>query len=105
MTANTTTATESKNFSGALRPKSNYTSALVLLTSLFFMWGFITCLNDILIPHLKGLFDLNYTKTMLIQFTFFGAYALMSIPAVGLLAKLDIKKVLYLACPLLVLVH
>ena len=36
--------------------------ALVALTSLFFMWGFITCLNDILIPHLKGVFDLNYTQ-------------------------------------------
>jgi len=92
MTANRTTATESKNFSGALRPKSNYTSALVLLTSLFFMWGFITCLNDILIPHLKGLFDLNYTKTMLIQFTFFGAYALMSIPAGWIVGKIGYKK-------------
>ncbi len=46
---------------------------LTVLTSLFFMWGFITCLNDILIPHLKAVFSLSYTEAMLIQFCFFGA--------------------------------
>ncbi len=45
------------------------------------MWGFLTCLNDILVPHLKSIFDLNYTKVMLIQFAFFGAYFLFSIPS------------------------
>ena len=45
------------------------------------MWGFLTCLNDILVPHLKPIFDLNYTKVMLIQFAFFGAYFLFSIPS------------------------
>lgn len=48
----------------------NYRFALVALTSLFFMWGFITCLNDILIPYLKGAFELNYTQAMLVQFCF-----------------------------------
>ncbi|MCD6091523.1 MAG: sugar MFS transporter [Bacteroidales bacterium] len=48
--------------------------SLVLLTSLFFMWGFITVLNDILIPHLKAVFDLSYLEAMLVQFAFFGAY-------------------------------
>ena len=52
----------------------NYTFALTSLTSLFFMWGFITCLNDILIPHLKGVFDLSYSQAMLVQFCFFGAW-------------------------------
>lgn len=47
---------------------------LVLLTSLFFMWGFITVLNDILIPHLKAVFELSYLEAMLVQFAFFGAY-------------------------------
>lgn len=70
----------------------NYTSALIMLTSLFFMWGFITCLNDILIPHLKALFDLNYTQTMLIQFTFFGAYALMSVPAGIIIGKIGYQR-------------
>ncbi|WP_340677330.1 sugar MFS transporter [Paraglaciecola sp.] len=60
--------------------------ALISLTSLFFMWGFITALNDILIPHLKGIFDLNYTQANLIQFCFFGAYFIVSIPA-GMLVK------------------
>jgi MFS transporter, FHS family, L-fucose permease len=70
----------------------NYNSALIMLTSLFFMWGFITCLNDILIPHLKALFDLNYTQTMLIQFTFFGAYALMSVPAGMIIGKIGYQR-------------
>jgi FHS family L-fucose permease-like MFS transporter len=51
------------------------------VTTLFFMWGFLTCLNDILVPHLKSIFDLNYTQVMLIQFAFFGAYFLFSIPS------------------------
>jgi FHS family L-fucose permease-like MFS transporter len=45
------------------------------------MWGFLTCLNDILVPHLKSIFDLNYTQVMLIQFAFFGAYFLFSLPS------------------------
>lgn len=49
-------------------------SALVALTFLFFMWGFITCLNDILIPYLKGVFELSFFQAMLVQFAFFGAY-------------------------------
>jgi len=56
------------------------------------MWGFLTCLNDILIPHLKAVFELNYTRAMLIQFTFFGAYFLMSLPAGRLVAYLGYKK-------------
>lgn len=64
----------------ATEPRT-YTTALVVLTSLFFMWGFITCLNDILIPHLKTVFSLNYTQVMLIQFTFFAAYFIVSLPS------------------------
>jgi len=44
------------------------------------MWGFLTCLNDILVPHLKSIFDLSYARVMLIQFAFFSAYFLFSIP-------------------------
>jgi len=55
--------------------------ALAVVTAVFFMWGFITVLNDVLIPHLKALFTLNYAETMLIQFVFFGAYFVMSLPA------------------------
>src|SRR5258708_10520522 len=60
---------------------SSYRGPLMVVTTLFFMWGFLTCLNDILVPHLKPIFDLNYTRVMLIQFAFFGAYFLFSIPS------------------------
>ena len=48
--------------------QQNHTPALVVLTTLFFMMGFITCMNDILIPHLKDIFELTYVQAMLIQF-------------------------------------
>jgi FHS family L-fucose permease-like MFS transporter len=54
---------------------------LAVVTTLFFMWGFLTCLNDILVPHLKSIFDLDYAQVMLIQFAFFGAYFVFSIPS------------------------
>jgi len=44
------------------------------------MWGFLTCLNDILVPHLKSIFELTYTQVMLVQFAFFSAYFLFSVP-------------------------
>jgi FHS family L-fucose permease-like MFS transporter len=60
---------------------STYKSAFAMVTTLFFMWGFLTSLNDILIPHLKAIFDLNYTRVTLIQFVFFFAYAVFGFPA------------------------
>lgn len=71
---------------------TNYRFALIALTSLFFMWGFLTCLNDILIPYLKGQFELNYTQAMLVQFCFFGAYFLVSMPAGSLVGKIGYQK-------------
>lgn len=70
----------------------DYGFALTALTSLFFMWGFITCLNDILIPHLKAVFDLSYTQAMLVQFCFFGAYFIVSLPAGRLVKKIGYQK-------------
>ena len=55
--------------------------AFGVVTAVFFMWGFITVLNDVLVPHLKSVFALDYTRIMLIQFCFFGAYFLMSLPS------------------------
>lgn len=66
--------------------------ALISLTSLFFMWGFITCLNDILIPHLKAIFSLSYAQSMLVQFCFFGAYFLVSLPAGRLVKHMGYQK-------------
>ena len=71
---------------------NNFSFALTSLTSLFFMWGFITCLNDILIPHLKGVFDLSYSQAMLVQFCFFGAYFIVSLPAGAIVKKLGYQK-------------
>ena len=69
----------------------DYRFAFALVTSLFFMFGFITCLNDILVPHLKTLFDLDYTRASLVQFCFFGAFFLVSLPAGHLVNRLGYK--------------
>ncbi|WNJ18909.1 sugar MFS transporter [Pontibacter sp. G13] len=58
---------------------SNSRFSLAVVTSLFFLWGFITCMNDLLIPHFKGMFDLSRTQAMMVQFAFFGAYFIGSV--------------------------
>jgi FHS family L-fucose permease-like MFS transporter len=73
-------------------PAPRYTSALSAVTTLFFLWGFITCLNDILIPYLKAIFQLSFAQANLINLCFFGAYFLMSIPAGKLVARMGYKK-------------
>jgi len=65
--------------------------SLTVLTSLFFIWGFITALNDILIPHLKAVFTLNYAQAMLVQFCFFIAYFVFSVPSGYLVDKIHYK--------------
>jgi len=72
--------------------QTNYSRPLVVVTSLFFMWGFLTSLNDILVPHLKSIFDLNYTHVMLIQFAFFSAYFLFSIPWAKIVNTIGYQK-------------
>ena len=69
-----------------------YLPALVVLTSLFFMWGLITSLNDILVPHLKAIFTLSYVQAMLIQFCFFGAYFVASFPAGYLVERIGYRR-------------
>ncbi|GFE81670.1 MFS transporter [Steroidobacter agaridevorans] len=69
-----------------------YLSALVVLTTLFFMWGLITSLNDILIPHLKALFTLSFVQASLVQFCFFGAYAIASLPSGYLVERIGYRK-------------
>lgn len=63
------------------------TTPLIIVTILFFMWGLLTSLNDILIPHLKSVYSLNYVQAMLVQFCFFGAYFVVSLPAGFLIKK------------------
>jgi FHS family L-fucose permease-like MFS transporter len=71
---------------------TDYPMALGVITTVFFMWGLLTALNDILIPHLKSTFQLDYAQVMLVQSTFFGAYFLMSLPAGKLVATLGYKN-------------
>jgi FHS family L-fucose permease-like MFS transporter len=73
-------------------PQVNYTGAMAMVTTLFFMWGFITCLNDILIPHLKAIFDLSYFQVMTVQFAFFTGYFICSMPAGKLIEWFGFKK-------------
>jgi FHS family L-fucose permease-like MFS transporter len=76
----------------ATAPQPSYLVPLSVLTTLFFMWGGLTSLNDVLIPHLKGIFSLNYFQAMLVQFCFFGAYGLMSIPAGRFVKSIGFQK-------------
>ena len=76
---------------GAQPEQTNY-RAMAMLTTLFFMWGFLTCLNDILIPHLKSIFDLNYAQVMLVQFAFFSSYAIFSFPSGKIIDFFGYKK-------------
>jgi FHS family L-fucose permease-like MFS transporter len=55
--------------------------AMSIATSLFFMWGFLTSLNDVMIPNLKAIFDLDFTRAMLVQFAFFSSYFIFALPA------------------------
>lgn len=69
-----------------------HTGALVIVTLLFFMWGLITSLNDVLIPHLKAIYTLSYVQAMLVQFCFFGAYFIVSLPAGALIRRIGYQK-------------
>jgi MFS transporter, FHS family, L-fucose permease len=71
-------ATTTTQHSGA---RKTDVRAMTIATMLFFMWGFLTCLNDILIPHLKSIFELNYAQAMLVQVCFFSSYFLFALPA------------------------
>src|ERR1700753_3666947 len=62
-------------------PGGTNKSAMAMVTTLFFMWGFLTSLNDVLIPHLQSIFSLTYVQAMLVQLAFFGAYFVFALPA------------------------
>lgn len=70
----------------------SYGAATAVVSLIFFTWGGLTSLNDVLIPHLKSVFEMNYAQTMLIQSSFFGAYFLMSLPSGRVLAKLGYQR-------------
>ena len=70
----------------------SYKSALIFLTTLFFLWGFITVLVDSLVPRLKDVFEMSYAKTVLVQFAFFTAFFVVSVPAGAVLSKIGYRK-------------
>ncbi|MCW9037896.1 sugar MFS transporter [Altibacter sp.] len=72
--------------------KRDYRTAFIIITVLFFLWGFITVLVDSLIPRLKDVFELSYFQAGLVQFAFFIAYFLFSVPAGYLLSRIGYKK-------------
>jgi FHS family L-fucose permease-like MFS transporter len=80
----------------ALAPTTHSTGSntgpLVIVTILFFMWGLLTSLNDVLIPHLKAIYTLSYVQAMLVQFCFFGAYFIVSVPAGALIRRVGYQK-------------
>jgi MFS transporter, FHS family, L-fucose permease len=71
-------------------------SAMAMVTTLFFVWGFLTCLNDILIPHLRSIFSLSYAQVMLVQFVFFSGYAVFAVPAGKLVDWIGYKRTMVL---------
>jgi FHS family L-fucose permease-like MFS transporter len=72
--------------------KNSYKSAFLFLTTLFFLWGFITVLVDSLVPRLKDVFEMSYAKAVLVQFAFFTAFFVFSLPAGFILSKIGYKK-------------
>lgn len=66
--------------------------SFIALVVLFFLWGLLTSLNDILVPHMKGAFNLRHWQAQLIQFFFFGAYFIMSIPAGMIIRRVGYKR-------------
>lgn len=89
--ANVSTGTTATSYSTP-PPSSTNLAAMAMVTTLFFFWGFVTVLNDILVPHLKAIFDLNYARVMLIQFAFFSAYFIFSIPSSKIVDAIGYKK-------------
>lgn len=78
--------------SPSVGPAQSYTAALTLLASLFFMWGFITVINNTLLPHLRSVFDLSYTQTTLIESVWFIAYFVASIPSAKLIERVGYQR-------------
>ncbi len=66
--------------------------AMSIATSLFFMWGFLTSLNDVMIPNLKAIFDLDFTRAMLVQFAFFSSYFVFALPSGKLVERFGFKR-------------
>ncbi|MGA8152106.1 MAG: sugar MFS transporter [Terriglobales bacterium] len=73
-------------------PQTTYRSALVVLTTLFFMWGSLTSLNDVLIPYVQHAFNIRLSASMLVQTAFFSAYFVFSIPSAKIIDWIGYKR-------------
>ncbi|WP_228894307.1 sugar MFS transporter [Pseudoduganella aquatica] len=96
-------ASVSTNSTGQAPATASYKSAMSLLASLFFTWGFITVINNTLLPHLRSVFELNYTQTTLIESVWFIAYFVASIPAARLIERVGYKKSLVVGLSIMAL--
>lgn len=81
----------------------SYRPALGLLASLFFMWGFITVINNTLLPHLRSVFELNYFQTTIIESVWFIAYGVMGMPSAFLIERIGYKNALILGLAIMAL--
>jgi FHS family L-fucose permease-like MFS transporter len=86
------TTTPSSSARVSSNASSSYTGALAVLTSLFFVWGALTSLNDVLIPYAQHVFKIRFDASLLIQTAFFSAYFVFSIPAAKLIDWIGYKK-------------
>src|ERR1700731_2020355 len=84
-------------------PAASYVGPLAILTTLFFMWGSLTSLNDVLIPYAQHVFNLSLAKSMLIQTAFFLAYFVFSIPSSKIIDWLGYKKAIVVGLLLMVI--
>jgi MFS transporter, FHS family, L-fucose permease len=73
-------------------PTSTDKPAMAMVTTLFFMWGFLTSLNDILIPHFKNIFSLSYSSVMQVQLYFFLSYFVFALPSGKLIDWIGYKR-------------
>ena len=88
-------ASETPNFSNPDQTEGTPVDAPQLrlfVMALFFIFGGITSLNDVIIPKLKELFTLNYTQAMLVQFCFFAAYLLIGLPGAALVKRIGYMR-------------
>ncbi|MAV75848.1 MAG: glucose/galactose MFS transporter [Actinobacteria bacterium TMED172] len=83
---------QSNGISNILASFKQGSRELYIISFIFFMWGLLSCLNDLLVPYLRGVFDLNYTQAMMVQFSFFSAYFLFSIPLGLLINRIGYQK-------------
>ena len=90
MTQIISTGTQAQTFTKA--PPTAYRGPLSIVTTLFFMWGSLTSLNDVLIPYAQHVFNLRLAASMLIQTAFFSAYFVFSIPSAKIIDWLGYKR-------------